>query len=86
MASVIMLATLLLTFFLVQRQITTLFSSATGFVPFEAPVKGSYLEYNLGLDVDVWDTVSLYANCSYQSGIPHHWRAFDTKVGLKIDW
>jgi outer membrane autotransporter protein len=65
---------------------TTLFSSATGFVPFHADLGGLWGEINAGISGQINSTTSLYANASYQSRFDGGGFAYTGKAGLRVNW
>ena len=65
---------------------TTLFSSATGFVPFHADLGGLWGEINAGVSGQVTSTTTLFANASYQSRFDGGGFAYTGKAGLRVNW
>ena len=64
----------------------TLFSSATGFIPFRADLGEAWVELNAGISLRVDRTTELYANGSYQLGVEGDSDAWTGKVGLRVNW
>ncbi|MCA6101516.1 autotransporter family protein, partial [Bradyrhizobium australafricanum] len=64
----------------------TLFSSDTGFVPFQASLGGLWGEINAGISGQVTSTTSLYANASYQSRFDGGGFSYSGKAGLRVNW
>ena len=65
---------------------TTLFSSATGFVPFHADLGGLWGEINAGISGQVTANTTLFANASYQSRFDGGGFAYTGKAGLRVNW
>lgn len=64
----------------------TEFSSATGFIPFRANLRGGWVELNAGIDAQVFRNVSLVANAGYQWGLDGRSEAYNGKLGLRVNW
>ena len=64
----------------------TLFSSATGFIPFRADLGEAWIELNSGITVQIDRTTALFANASYQIGVDGRSEAWDGKIGLRVNW
>lgn len=67
-------------------QPVTEFSSADGYVPFEANMRGSWWQLNAGMTWQVSANTSWYANVGYQRGFGRNFDAWDGKVGLRWNW
>ena len=65
---------------------TTLFSSATSFVPFHADLGGLWGEINAGISGQITSTTTLFANASYQSRFDGGGFAYTGKAGLRVNW
>jgi autotransporter family porin len=66
----------------------TLFSSATGPVPFQSDLGGTWVEFTAGVDAKITNAATLFANVSYETGTAPHGDsyAYNGKVGLRIAW
>lgn len=64
----------------------TEFSSADGFIPFRASLRGGWFEINGGLDAQVVRNVSLVANASYQHGFDSRSYAYHGRLGVRVNW
>lgn len=64
----------------------TIFSSATGFVPFRSDTGGGWAEILAGFDAQVTKSASIYANASYQVGFEGNTDAYGGKIGARISW
>ncbi|MDR3502664.1 MAG: autotransporter outer membrane beta-barrel domain-containing protein [Legionella sp.] len=60
------------------------FSSAYGFIPFQAQLEGSSVELNLGTSLGIGQNIALYANGSYGVGLNMHMNSYDGRIGFKI--
>jgi len=64
----------------------TWFSSADGFVPFRSEMKGAWTQLGGGVTAQINGNVALYADASYNIGHGGARRAWDGKVGLRVNW
>ncbi|MBA8840876.1 autotransporter outer membrane beta-barrel domain-containing protein [Ochrobactrum sp. RH2CCR150] len=64
----------------------TIFTSATGPVPFEGDFSGSSVILNAGLDADLRDDVSFYANVDYEYQFGDLGQSIGCQIGLKVKW
>jgi outer membrane autotransporter protein len=64
----------------------TEFSSADGYVPFQANMRGSWWQLNGGMSWQLDESTSFYANLGYQRGFGRNFDAWDGKVGLRWNW
>src|ERR1700754_1914380 len=64
----------------------TEFSSAEGYVPFKASLRGSWWQLNGGMTWQLNRETSLYANLGYQRGFGRNFDAWDGKVGFRWNW
>ena len=64
----------------------TLFSSATGFVPFRPNLGDEWVELSSGITLRLDRTTSLYATGSYQIDLDGRGDAWDGKFGLRVNW
>lgn len=64
----------------------TEFSSADGYVPFQANMRGSWWQLNGGVTWQLDAATSLYANLGYQRGFGRSFDAWDGKVGVRLNW
>jgi outer membrane autotransporter protein len=64
------------------------FSSASGFIPFEADLFGPTFELNAGFTAEVAQDTAIYANASYLVGVGGSagGNAYDGKLGIKVGW
>ncbi|HEY0332421.1 MAG TPA: autotransporter outer membrane beta-barrel domain-containing protein [Stenotrophomonas sp.] len=67
-------------------QPVTEFSSADGYVPFEASLKGTWWQINAGATWQLGASTSLYANLGYQKSFDREFDAWDAKAGLRWNW
>jgi outer membrane autotransporter protein len=67
-------------------QPVTEFSSADGYVPFKADLKGNWWQLNAGTTWQLDANFSVYANLGYQRGFDVSFDAWDGKVGLRWNW
>lgn len=67
-------------------QPVTEFSSAEGYVPFEANLKGTWWQLNAGASWQLGASTSLYANIGYQRSFDRAFDAWDGKVGVRWNW
>ncbi|WON76142.1 autotransporter outer membrane beta-barrel domain-containing protein [Serratia sp. UGAL515B_01] len=66
---------------------TTVFSSATGPVSFQADVDGSWGELATGFNAQLDRHISLYGNISYQADFDNsHSNAYSSLVGIRVIW
>jgi outer membrane autotransporter protein len=64
----------------------TLFSSATGPVPFQSDIGGTWVEVNAGLDAHITKATSLFASVGYQVSTNGSMTAYNGKGGLRVAW
>jgi len=69
-----------------QGQPVTEFSSADGYVPFEADLKGTWWQINAGMTWQLGASTSLYANLGYQKSFDRDFDAWDGKLGVRWNW
>ena len=69
-----------------QGQPVTEFSSADGYVPFKADMRGSWWQLNAGMTWQLGASTSLYANLGYQRGFSGDLTAWDGKLGVRWNW
>ncbi len=67
-------------------QPVTEFSSAEGYVPFHANMKGNWWQLNAGMTWQLDQSWSFYANLGYQRGFDKSFDAWDGKIGLRWNW
>ena len=67
-------------------QPVTEFSSADGYVPFKADLKGNWWQLNAGMTWQLDANFSVYANVGYQRGFDVSFDAWDGKIGLRWNW
>jgi len=67
-------------------QPVTEFSSADGYVPFEASLKGSWWQLNAGMTWQLGASTTLYANIGYQRSFQREFDAWDGKLGMRWNW
>ncbi|MFD4837385.1 autotransporter outer membrane beta-barrel domain-containing protein, partial [Achromobacter sp. NPDC058515] len=63
---------------------TTEFSSQNGYVPFQADMKGTSVQLNLGADVGVRRNVSVYGSIGSEISLRGDGENFNGKLGVKI--
>ena len=64
----------------------TLFSSATGPIPFQSDIGGAWAEVNAGLDAKVTKATSLFGSVGYQISTNGNMTAYNGKAGLRVAW
>ena len=64
----------------------TEFSSAVGFVPFSADLRGTWGEVGAGISAQINRSASLYANANYQRSFDGDREAYEGKIGLRFNW
>lgn len=64
----------------------TEFSSANGFVPFEADIGGSWWEANLGVDYQADKKVTFYISAGYQKSFDGDSHSYEGMLGVKNDF
>ncbi|MNP07718.1 Antigen 43 precursor [compost metagenome] len=64
----------------------TEFSSADGFVPFEADIGGSWWEANLGVDYQADSKVTFYLSAGYQESFDGDSHSYEGMVGVKYNF
>lgn len=64
----------------------TEFSSADGFVPFEADLGGSWWEANLGVDYQADKKVTFYISAGYQKAFDGDSHSYEGMLGVKYDF
>jgi outer membrane autotransporter protein len=64
----------------------TEFSSADGYVPFQANMRGSWWQLNAGMTWQLNRETSFYANLGYQRGFGRSFDAWDGKLGFRWNW
>ena len=64
----------------------TEFSSANGFVPFEADVSGSWWEANLGVDYQADKKVTFFISAGYQKSFDGDSHSYEGMLGVKYDF
>lgn len=67
-------------------QPVTEFSSADGYVPFKADLKGTWWQLNAGMTWQLGASTSAYANIGYQKSFERTFDAWDAKVGMRWNW
>lgn len=67
-------------------QPVTEFSSADGYVPFKADLKGTWWQLNAGMTWQLGASTSAYANIGYQRSFERTFDAWDAKVGMRWNW
>jgi outer membrane autotransporter protein len=67
-------------------QPVTEFSSADGYVPFEANLKGTWWQLNAGMTWQWGAATTVYANIGYQKSFDRDFDAWDAKAGLRWNW
>jgi len=64
----------------------TEFSSAYGYIPFQANIRGTWWQLNGGMTWQLGRKTSLYANLGYQRGFGRSFNAWDGKLGVRWNW
>ncbi|WP_147306461.1 autotransporter outer membrane beta-barrel domain-containing protein [Methylovirgula sp. 4M-Z18] len=64
----------------------TEFSSATGFLPFQSNLGGSWGELNAGVSGQITHNAVLNASLGYQLGLDGRRHGYDGKIGLRFNW
>ena len=64
----------------------TLFSSATGPIPFQSDLGGGWFEFNAGVDAKITVATSLFASGGYQVSAGGNTTAYNGKGGLRVAW
>jgi outer membrane autotransporter protein len=64
----------------------TLFSSATGPIPFQSDIGGAWVELNAGVDARITTATSLFASVGYQVSTNGSMTAYNGKAGLRVAW
>ena len=64
----------------------TEFSSANGFVPFEADIGGSWWEANLGVDYQADKKVTFFVSAGYQKSFDGDSHSYEGMLGVKYDF
>lgn len=64
----------------------TLFSSATGPIPFRSDIGGTWFELNAGVNAEINRETSLFANVGYQVATRGNSDAYNGKLGLRLAW
>jgi outer membrane autotransporter protein len=64
----------------------TLFSSATGPIPFRSDLGGSWFEFNAGVDAKITAATSLFGSAGYQVSSNGNMTAYNGKAGLRVAW
>jgi outer membrane autotransporter protein len=64
----------------------TLFSSATGPIPFQSDLGGSWFEFNTGVDAKITAATSLFGSAGYQVSTNGNMTAYNGKGGLRVAW
>ena len=64
----------------------TEFSSAVGFVPFSANLRGTWGEVGAGISAQLNQSASLYASANYQRSFDGDREAYEGKIGLRFNW
>ena len=67
-------------------QPVTEFSSADGYVPFQADMTGTWWQLNLGTTWQLGASTSVYANIGYQKSFDRAFDAWDGKLGVRRNW
>ncbi|WP_421568719.1 autotransporter outer membrane beta-barrel domain-containing protein [Stenotrophomonas sp. PD6] len=67
-------------------QPVTEFSSADGYVPFKADLKGTWWQLNAGMTWQMGASTTTYANIGYQKSFERTFDAWDAKVGMRWNW
>lgn len=65
---------------------TTSFSSATGDIPFHADMGGTWWEIELGLTREFARNAFVFGNVGYSEGFDDDRRAWEGKLGLRLNW
>lgn len=68
------------------NDVTTSFSSATGFVPFSAELEGTWIEAGIGGTLQLTSTASIYGNVNFETTFNGDAYGFDGKLGLRLNW
>ena len=69
-----------------QGQPVTEFSSANGYVPFKADLKGTWWQLNAGVTWQLGASTSFFANIGYQRSFNRDFDAWDGKAGVRWNW
>lgn len=64
----------------------TMFSSATGFIPFRADLGGSWAQINAGISAEVSKQTAVFASVGYEVGLDGRRHGYDGKLGIRIIW
>lgn len=65
----------------------TLFSYEGGYLPFSSEIGGSWLGINLGADAKISQTISIFANATYENRITGtNSYAYNGKLGVRTAW
>lgn len=64
----------------------TSFSSATGPIVFRSDLGGSWGEFKVGIDAQIWRNTTAYAAAGYSVGFDGRSHAYDGRLGLKVTW
>jgi outer membrane autotransporter protein len=64
----------------------TLFSSATGPIPFQSDLGGGWFEFNAGVDAKITVATSLFASGGCQVSTDGNTTAYNGKGGLRVAW
>jgi outer membrane autotransporter protein len=64
----------------------TEFSSADGFVPFEADIGGSWWEANLGVDYQADKKVTFFVSAGYQKSFDGDSHSYEGMLGVKYEF
>jgi outer membrane autotransporter protein len=62
----------------------TEFSSANGFVPFEADIGGTWGEINLGVDYQANERTTFYVSAGYQRNFDGDSHSYEGMLGVKV--
>lgn len=62
----------------------TEFSSANGFVPFEADIGGTWGEINLGVDYQANERTTFYVSAGYQRAFDGESHSYEGMIGVKV--
>jgi outer membrane autotransporter protein len=65
---------------------TTAFSSADGFVPFHPDPLEWWGQVDIGTDVAMSPSASLYANAGYDFDFDGRYKGYDAKAGVRWTW
>ncbi|CAG9167156.1 autotransporter family protein [Cupriavidus pinatubonensis] len=64
----------------------TAFSTASGFIPFQADLSGGWSEFKAGFSAEFRRNLFAYASAGYQRGFDGTRQAWDGKLGVRFNW